>query len=300
MNARRRKNREAIRSRQPAACQYSCRGGKWVDAFRCILGTDARDAIRDMMLYGEIVTEIGTEEDWEHLLLVETIPYELLLMRWFTGEWTYEEVGDYRITTNIPLSEVSTDAANAILAFDISSESESVITALATTGGLWRSQCTDVPQWKSLITGETSTAAQFRAILEGYLRLRTDTEATTAMLQASFGSFGELPVIVVRLPDCYYLMDPCSGNSSGPFEPASPFDATGLLSQYQNAYQAESSVRYYNWLGCTATDQDGLIEYRHPCPSPCTGTISCPNTQVGDCTHPPTTPPSSVCACVNP
>ncbi len=201
----------------------------------------ARDALRNTMLYGTIETQAGTIEEWKHLLLIDAAPVDYPYLAY--------DVDGYLISVELPLSEVSEVAGSAALALNIGSESQQIIASLIAAGGNWRSQCTDVPQWQSLITGETSTAEQFRVLVLQYLALRS-ASAGLSVVRANFGTFGELPIVFVTLPDCFILMDPTTGNLSGPFDPASTLDAQGLLSQHADAYQAGSSLRYYTSTGC--------------------------------------------------
>lgn len=90
--------------------------------------------------------------------------------------------------------------------------------------------------------------------MDDYLSFQGNPNLNTQLIQANFGTFGELPVIAVGLTDCYILMDPTNGNLSGPFELGSPLDARGLLSMHAGAFEAGASVQYYDTFGCpTAT-----------------------------------------------
>jgi len=116
-----------------------------------------------------------------------------------------------------------------------------------------------VPQWRALITGETSTAEQFGRQVLDYLKLR-NTLVGVLPIQAASNIFGELPVLKVALADCYLLLDCTNGNLSGPFDLASPFDARGLLSLHPSAYQANSSVRYYAQSGCPTSMAPACVQ----------------------------------------
>ena len=124
-----------------------------------------------------------------------------------------------------------------------------MIGTLIAAGQHWRTQCVDVPQCRALITGETSTADYFLARVDAYLETHEAGPQSAALFFASFGVFGELPVISVFLSDCYVLIDPTNGNLSGPFAIGSPVDARGLLSTHSVAYQAGTSVRYFAYGG---------------------------------------------------
>jgi len=206
---------------------------------------DYRLALRDLMLYGEITTELGTPENWYHELLILAADPEL-------GWLVFDELGQL-ITIDLPLAEVSGTAHTASLALNISTQSQQIIATMIAAGQHWRNQCTDVPQWRALITGETSTAEQFRAQVAAFLQIAANNSNPVDLIQASFGVFGELPVVVASLNDCYILLDATNGNVSGPFELTSPLDARGLLSLHIGAYQAGTAVRYFSSSGCTRT-----------------------------------------------
>ena len=63
------------------------------------------------------------------------------------------------ITIDLPLAEVSGLAYDASLEFNVGTQSQQIIATMIAAGQHWRNQCIDVPQWRALITGETSTAA---------------------------------------------------------------------------------------------------------------------------------------------
>lgn len=231
--------------------------------------SDARSAVRDLMLYGEIVTEAGTPEDWEHMLLVQTIPFEEIVTRWVAGEWTYHEWTEngvtYRVTTDVPLIELGGVTAEAALQADISEDSLTLISSLLATSGYWRSQCTDVPQWQSLITGQKSTAEQFWAHVETFLGAQGNAALGSSMFNAAFGTFGELPVVAVFLEDCFVLLDTTNGYLSGPFELGSPIDARGLLSVHMDAYEAGSPIRYFSSGGGVLGTTVNANDFEAPC-----------------------------------
>ncbi|MBY0312466.1 MAG: hypothetical protein K2W85_10375, partial [Phycisphaerales bacterium] len=141
-------------------------------------------------------------------------------------------------------------ASDAAMALNVSPQTEQIIATLIGAGGLWASQCTNVPMWKALITNQTGTAQQFKGKVDAYLSTQSDPDAMTQIIYANFGVFGELPVVAVSLSDAYILMDPTNGNLSGPFELGSALDARGLLGQHGDAYQANTGVRCFASNGC--------------------------------------------------
>ncbi len=205
-----------------------------------------RSQLRDLMLQGVITTEVGTPENWYHELLILAADPDL--------GWLVFDEAKQVITIDLPLEEVSGTAHTASLALNVSTQSQQVIATMIAAGQHWRNQCTDVPQWRALITGETSTAEQFAAQVQAYLSLQ-NTGGSVRGMQASFGVFGELPFLRVDLIDCFILLDATNGNTSGPFQLTSALDARGLLSLHNGAYQAGSSVRYYNNYGCEPLSQ---------------------------------------------
>lgn len=206
----------------------------------------ARAAMKDLMLFGQVTTNVAEDPwgSWEHLMLILAAPED-------SGVLVWDENGQL-ISVDLPLEEINTEAANASLKLEVSPESQQILGTLISAGGYWAAsaQSGDVPQWQALITGELSKAERFRGLVDAYLTLVEAEGASTQVIHASFGLFGELPVIGVRLSDCYVLLDPTNGNFSGPFEPESPLDARGLLSFHSDAYEAGKAVRYYGELGC--------------------------------------------------
>ncbi|MBY0312918.1 MAG: hypothetical protein K2W85_12680, partial [Phycisphaerales bacterium] len=140
-------------------------------------------------------------------------------------------------------------ASDAAMALNVSPQTEQIIATLIGAGGLWRSQCTDVPMWKALITNEVSTAEQFKAKVDHFLWLEDVPSGLSRIIYANFGVFGELPVLLIRLEECSLLMDPTNGNLSGPFALTSSVDATALLSTHSDAYHAGYPIRYFTSKG---------------------------------------------------
>lgn len=220
-----------------------------------------RGALKDLMLNGEITTEVGTPENWYHELLILAADPEL-------GWLVFDEVNQV-ITIDLPLEEVSGTAHTASLALNVSTQSQQIIATMIAAGQHWRNQCTDVPQWKTLITGETSTAEQFLDRVGTYLQAQTDLSFELVGLQATFGVFGELPMVLVRLPDCFVILDSTNGNISGPFQRKSNIDPQGLLSLHQGAYQGGSSIRTLSSGGRhVLTDSDAVAQSCEQSPNP--------------------------------
>ena len=112
---------------------------------------DYRLALRDLMLNGEITTELGTPENWYHELLILAADPDL--------GWLVFDEANQVILIDLPLAEVSGLAYDASLEFNVGTQSQQIIATMIAAGQHWRNQCIDVPQWRALITGETSTAA---------------------------------------------------------------------------------------------------------------------------------------------
>lgn len=66
---------------------------------------DQRAALREVMLTGELITSLGTQPGWEHIMLIEAAPPS-------SGWLAYTEEGQL-ITVDLPLSEVSKVAAES-------------------------------------------------------------------------------------------------------------------------------------------------------------------------------------------
>ncbi len=72
---------------------------------------------------------------------------------------------------------------------------------------------------------------------------------TIDRVDAEWGVYGSLPMVVVSAPDAYMLVDATSGRVAGPFEPGSAFNADGLLSQHTNVWNGTPPV-FKNRYGC--------------------------------------------------
>jgi len=100
------------------------------------------------------------------------------------------------------------------------------------------------------IRGGSSGTDEFLAQLGELLWHAEVDQVVVTRLDATFGAYGSLPLALVQFNDSYVLVDSVNGALAGPFEPASPFDATSLLANHSNAYQPGSAVVYVDDQGC--------------------------------------------------
>lgn len=204
------------------------------------------DAFRDAMKHQRFSTDIGLnpEGTQEHAGLILAAPPSV-------GVVAYQD-GDKLVSLNLPLKTVSAMASNAALALNLSQESQLVLATMIASSHGWATASADkATEAESLITGAQSKADRFAEIVRNFLSLAEVQGRAVGKLQAHFGLCGQLPIIQVNLSDCTVLMDPLSGNVSGPFMLNSALDARGLLGYYSGAYVAGSGVRYFtSGTGC--------------------------------------------------
>ncbi|MBY0262463.1 MAG: hypothetical protein K2Q20_08975 [Phycisphaerales bacterium] len=236
-----------------------------------IIGTDQEkvvQAFRDAMKQGKFSTNIGQnpEGTQEHAgLIVAAPPGE--------GVIAYQD-GDKLVSLNLPLKTISEPAYAAALEFNLSTESQAVLATMIASSEGWAAASADrASEAESLLTGAPSKADRFAEIVGDFLWIADVQSATVDKLQAQFGLFGQLPLVHVNLSDCTVLLDPLSGNVSGPFKLGSATDARGLLGFYTDAYAAGSGVRYFATGGCLPLSQTAPAIGRPPRP----GTAPAPN-----------------------
>jgi len=213
-----------------------------------------RQAIRKAMLNNQIETPYSSNYagTLEHLTLIFATPSAAGLSTWV-------EDGAL-VSVNLPLEQVSGTAYTASVASNVGTQSQGVMSVLINSGAAWSAAAqagagAGVPEWKALITGQASIADRFAQTVQGYLDAAgvnaVDQSASVSVVTANFGVYGEMPVAVVQLPDCKVLVDPLSGNVSGPFLLDSELDARALLSAHSE-FNAGSGVQHYSKSGCVS------------------------------------------------
>jgi len=195
---------------------------------------------RDAMLGNKFTTSIdenpgGTQAHaW---LILAAAPGE--------GVEVYQD-GDELVSLNLPLEQVGGPAYDAALDYDLSPDSQLVLaTMIASSQGWAAASAGHASEAEALVTGAMSKADRFGQIVDTYLSLAGVPSRAVVKLHAHFRLFGQLPLIQANLSDCTVLIDPLTGNISGPFQLGSAIDGRGLLSFYPDAYEAGSGVRYF-------------------------------------------------------
>ena len=119
---------------------------------------------------------------------------------------------------------------------------------------------------ETAITGKMSHADRFH---EGVVKFLADygSNGVAWRVDAAFGVFGSLPLVGVRFDDAYVLLDTTDGTLDGPFDLASPLDASVLLAQH-GAYVSGTTVRYRNASGCKVVAGPTWIPWPRPGPIP--------------------------------
>lgn len=131
------------------------------------------------------------------------------------------------------------------------------------------------------------------------------------VVHALFGTYGDLPIVVLTYDRGFLLVDAISGNVTGPYAAGTPIDALGLLTNHES-YQNGSAVQIVGVSeeGCVAgwpiagtwhlTPPPGTLAPRPPragCPDPVAGPcppVPSPLPDPGGCTTNPTIGPPPV------
>jgi hypothetical protein len=233
------------------------------------MNESARAAFRTAMINGSIVTDSVTnpEGTFEHAMLIVSADPEAGIQVVISGSLL--------ISTGLPLAPAEDMPTDPTLHFSIGATSQQAIASLLNAGPQWVIDSGAVTEAQKLLTGAASKtdvyAGKVRDLLTG---LGIQGERVT-IFYASFGVYGELPVIFVPLPDCYVLVDPTNGNISGPFTRTSKINAGGLLAAHTEAFSTSMSIRYYSASGCIFKDPPGW-KTEPPCGNifnPCTPPI---------------------------
>jgi hypothetical protein len=245
-----------------------------------------REAIRKAMLSREIDTSFASDPvgSSEHLTLVMDAPPDSDVTAWMDGQDL--------VSIMLPLQQVDAASDEGAVADNAGTQTQAVISDLVASGAAWAADAQNigVPQWRGLITGETTIADAFAASVQMYLDGSNVQDALVDVLFANFGVYGELPVVSVTLSDAFVLMDPLNGNLVGPFQPGASFDAKLLLLAHPEAYSAGASIEYYNQFGCTGAVSATWYPSPPTCPAcPAPGPVWVPVPPPAG--SPPGTPP---------
>lgn len=213
---------------------------------------------QDAMLEGKIATDWASDTSGtiQHANLILATPTN-------TGLTVFVD-GTALVSLNLPLEKVNAVAYEASLKNGLSQTSQDIIASIIASSAQWASNAGTVTEAQKLITGQASRADNFAATAQDFFRAIGYDRGSVATITAQFGVFGALPVTVIALDDCMFLLDPLNGNFSGPFETDSKLDATGLLSAYPSVYTTDMSVAYYNAQGCPIVAAPYPTPVTHP------------------------------------
>lgn len=129
-----------------------------------------------------------------------------------------------------------------------------IIAALAVSAPNWVAQATGASEARSLITGEESKADTFAQSVYAWLEVvasaeLADDSISVERLDAHFAVYGQLPVVLIKLPDAFVLIDAVNGNVAGPYDLTSDMDARPLLSVH-NAAWVIAGAKFFGRNGC--------------------------------------------------
>lgn len=204
------------------------------------------DAFREAMKNWKVTTNSATNASGTaiHIALISSAP---------SGSgttWTTQ--GDLLISEKLPWLAATGANQPPTIAGNLSQETTSAIQKLINVAPIIATASAGTTEAQSLVTGEESHAVRFE---RGVASLLADGEwaAGTTRLEATFGAFGSLPIVMVAFTDAFVLLDSVNGSLDGPFAPGSDLDSTALLQSHVDAYQPGTRVRFATQDGCIVT-----------------------------------------------
>jgi hypothetical protein len=207
-------------------------------------------AFRSIMTTGTITTSISNNPQgtYEHL--------NLILSQAYSPTWWFGGGGDDLGSEDLPLMHMSAPMYNAALALNVSTDSMNTLADMMNASWGWVvATSSGKTEAQALIQGGSSAADDYALLVEQFLRDHSVYNLAAVKVNAHFGIYGQLPMIQANLDDCFVLIDPFTGNLSGPFELGTALDGRGLLGFYSTSgeYELGSDVRYFNSGGCEVT-----------------------------------------------
>jgi hypothetical protein len=215
-------------------------------------GAEIAQAFRNIMTTGTITTSItnNPQGSLEHINLILSMGTSPI---WWFG---YEGGGEEEVgSQGLALMHMSATMYDAALALNVSTRSIELMASMMQASWGWSVAAGlngGVSEQQAIITGQASKADLVRDLVEQFL-IGSDVHNYAAMkVNAHFGVYGQLPMIQANLSDCFILLDPFTGNMSGPFELGTALDGRGLLGFYSTSavYELGTDVRYYSEIGC--------------------------------------------------
>ncbi len=218
-----------------------------------------REALKAAMNSGKFMTDPATNQDG-------TIEHFDLIFEPYSGADAYFENGllkseKLKLRTAAFTLALAPEAANdpvvlaaiqrgpnplpfvaGIATSQLIADMQSQVPALALT-------CSDVPTWKSLITGQPSRADQLERKVQTWLEAR-GREPRTHRLDYTFHVYGSLPIIAVKLNEGYVILDGQTGRVCQVADYSTPLriEAAFLLVHVE-ATSASFEYRAYNTCG---------------------------------------------------
>ncbi|HRJ49495.1 MAG: hypothetical protein KF787_09980 [Phycisphaeraceae bacterium] len=133
------------------------------------------------------------------------------------------------------------------------------------------------------LTGQPPIGARIRDLIESHLStLEIDGPMNSDVVEAWFGAYGSLPIVVTSSLRCFVLTDALTGDVYGPYQPGTPIDASSLLAGHPE-YVTGSGIAVMQvdeagcvigapiarkWTTVPPCSTPGCLIPRTPCP-PC-------------------------------
>jgi len=213
-----------------------------LEAWQLVDGAPASNklapVVRSYMLERKISTNPSLDPDaaTAHLLAVNTAQkngYNVIL----TTE------GNDLVSYGLPETAIPAFLAGEGVYADIDvAEAEWLGALAAATPGIAAQIDHSTANRRQLLGGKT-VLAEFQLLVNGFLTAHGyDADVTTFPIEAWFGAYGSLPILMAISDDGFVLIDATTGAMDGPFVPGSVVDPSNLLAAHDTVYMEGSSV----------------------------------------------------------
>ncbi len=203
-----------------------------------------RQALKDAMTDSKFATDpiTNVEGTIEHIaqILNAAATNELV---------TYTEGGSL-VSKGLPLDIVVAAGADPDFATELSANTVNAINALVVASPGYVLLATGGTEAQTALSGGASRTDQVHSRIRTLLNDLNVIGYTTQPVRASFGVYGELPIVLVRFADAAVMVDAVSGAVTSPSKRSAALDVRPLLAAHTE-FAVGTGSRLFTSDGCT-------------------------------------------------
>jgi hypothetical protein len=198
-------------------------------------GTIPTDDVAQLLTSGSVSASI-TEEPDEALSILEAVSADP------EAELSLE--GEELVASNLTPAQVTGTPAASVWA-DVCEDTLAWIAVLETALASWASALDPSDDARRQLLGTPRTVDQLQTLVSDWAVVQ-GVDITPYQVEARFGAFGSLPIIVAVFTDSpdsgFLLIDGVTGALDGPFAPGTAINPLALLAGHPGAYESWMAV----------------------------------------------------------